>query len=502
MDTTKEELKRYKSENLDAPQTPVRGLLTLGNVAVDMSKSGVSAELLDMYAGILKKPENQQFIHALLSGGIVNVTEQRPSMQACVRAAIVERENGAAVADLAGLNKAKAWAHAASRGELVGETGKPITSIIHMGIGGSYLGPALLSDFFSLSETEQMSVHYVSTHDGVALRQAFDDCDPESTLCVVVSKSFSTWETLENGALAREWLVNALGREAAANHLLAVTAEREKAVQWGVAEGNVLTFPDGLGGRFSLWSAVSVSVVLQFGWAAFCEFVRGGSIVDEHVKDLEQYSPLTGLLAFQNSNVHMHEYTSVSVSAYNSMLRKVTPWLQQLEMESNGKVWRKNGEVLYEAVSPVVFGQHGTDCQHAYFQMVHQGSEVVPVELIGVVDSSYPEQSRYQLANMIAQARTFANGAGKDGGMADYRVLEGGRPCVAIVLQDAGTASLGTLLALYEYRTILHGHLSGVNSFDQFGVEHGKKHVQPVLVELRGEEPSEAPLVNLLRDLL
>ncbi len=506
METTLEQFKRYISNNAGACTTTRADksldVRSIGDVLVDVTRAGFTPHALDFFSSLVNQRETSEFINKFKRGDIVNVTEGRPSMQARVRLAVADNSSEHTERNLAGLLRAKELADAVEAGTLVGSTGQKIQKIIHIGIGGSFLGPALLSDFFSLSCESRLHVEFVSSLDGVSLDRALASSDPETTMCVVVSQSFSTWETLANGRKVKQWLQNQVGDRAVEQQFFAVTAEAEKAMQWGLSEECVIVFPDGLGGRFSLWSAVSLSVVLQFGWEHFHAFVCGGALVDRNVDAMKADSPLLAMTLFQMINMHLRGCKGLSVSAYNSMLRKVTPWMQQLEMESNGKVWRKDGSVDYSVVAPIVFGQQGTDCQHAYYQMLHQGSDVVPAELIGVVDAKFPEETKYQLANMLAQVRTFSEGAGDETEDAAYRILNGGRPTMAFVLKNTTPAALGTLLALFEYRTILHGHLSGVNSFDQFGVEHGKTLIQPVLDEFSGSRASSDQLVDLLKNLL
>ncbi|HVR91649.1 MAG TPA: glucose-6-phosphate isomerase [Novosphingobium sp.] len=349
-----------------------------------------------------------------------------------------------------------------------------VKHLIHIGIGGSALGPALAIDALA-RDGAMVDVHVVSNIDGCALEAAFRACDPATTLIALASKTFTTIETLTNAQSALAWLgengvVDNYGR------VIALTAAPEKAVEWGVDETRVLPFPESVGGRYSLWSSIGFPIALALGWPEFAEFLDGAAAIDRHFLDNDGAANLPLRAAFADQYyTRLRGCQTRAVFAYDERLRLLPDYLQQLEMESNGKSVTLDGEPLGGPSAPVTWGGVGTDAQHAVFQLLHQGTNLVPVDFIAAIapgDDLDPAHHRILLQNCFAQgAALMAGRASKDGA----RAYPGDRPSATMLVDDLTPATLGALIAFHEHRTFANAVLLGINPFDQFGVELGKE---------------------------
>jgi len=349
-----------------------------------------------------------------------------------------------------------------------------IDSILHIGIGGSALGPDLVIDSLG-RDADRFEVRVLSNIDGEAFDEATWGLDPGSTLVVAASKTFTTTETLTNLNAALEWLREA-GIADPYGQVIAVTAAPDKAVAYGIDETRILPFGEGVGGRYSLWSSVGLSIALALGWGAFEELLEGAAEMDRHVRLTDGAANVALLAAFADLFYTQVRGThSRAVFAYDERLRLLPDYLQQLEMESNGKSVTAQGEQLGRPSAPVTWGGVGTDAQHAVFQLLHQGTTAVPVEFVAVIeneDSLDPRHHHLLLANCFAQGAALM--AGKS--QVDLaRAYPGDRPSTTILLQRLDPRSLGALIAFYEHRTFANAVLLGINPFDQFGVEFGKE---------------------------
>ncbi|MDP3673667.1 MAG: glucose-6-phosphate isomerase [Novosphingobium sp.] len=403
---------------------------------------------------------------ALFAGAMVNASERRAATHTAQRG----------VGDAADVEEAQALhlrmkllVEAIHEG-LLGE----IKSLIHIGIGGSALGPALAIDALT-RDGAQVAVHVVSNIDGCALEEAFARCDPATTLIAAASKTFTTTETLTNAASALDWL-RAGGVGDPHGRVIALTASPDKAVEWGVDETRVLPFPETVGGRYSLWSSIGFPIALALGWEAFAEMLEGAAAVDRHFRDTDGAANLPLRAAFADLYyAQVRGCQTRAVFAYDERLRLLPSYLQQLEMESNGKSVTADGAPLGRASAPVTWGGVGTDAQHAVFQLLHQGRHLIPVDFVAVTtpgDALDPVHHRTLLANCFAQgAALMAGKQSKDGA----RAYPGDRPSATILLDDLTPASFGALIAFHEHRTFANAALLGVNPFDQFGVELGKE---------------------------
>ena len=403
---------------------------------------------------------------ALFSGEIVNPSEGRPATH------VAERGSGAPEdVDLATARRQRmrALVDAIEAGAF-----GDITGILHIGIGGSVLGPALLVDALG-RRSSKFNVRFLSNIDGAAFDDAVKTLDPATTLIVVASKTFTTQETLANFEASREWL-QAGGVADPDGRAIAVTARPEAAVEAGIDETRVLQFGEGVGGRYSLWSSVGVTAALALGWDAFEELLEGAAEMDRHFRFAEPAENIPLIAAFADQ-LYAEDFACQSrgVFAYDERLRLLPFYLQQLEMESNGKSVTKEGKPVGRPTAPITWGGTGTDAQHAVFQLLHQGTVLVPVEFIAVRegdDEQDPEHHRLLLLNAFAQGAALMQGKSSDDPQRSY---QGNRPSSTILLERLDARSLGALISFYEHRTFANAVLLGINPFDQFGVELGKQ---------------------------
>ncbi|MGZ2410951.1 glucose-6-phosphate isomerase [Sphingomonas sp. F9_3S_D5_B_2] len=437
----------------------------LGGIYFDWSKTHLDETRV---AEFVQRAERMGFVgarHALFAGEIVNPSEGRPATH------VAERGSGAPEdVDLAAARhqRTRALVDAVEAGAF-----GDVTGVLHIGIGGSVLGPALLVDALG-RRAGKLSVRFLSNIDGQAFDDAVSELDAATTLVVVASKTFTTAETLANMDAALNWLSSA-GIADPHGRVIAVTASPEAAVQAGIDETRVLQFGEGVGGRYSLWSSVGVSAALALGWNGFEELLEGAAEMDRHFRFAEPEVNIPLLAAFADRfYVETIGCQTRAVFAYDERLRLLPFYLQQLEMESNGKSVTTAGEPA-EATAPVTWGGVGTDAQHAVFQLLHQGTIVIPVEFVAVSesdDSLDPEHHRQLLLNAFAQASALMSGRTSDDPQRNY---PGNRPSTTILLDRLDARSLGALIAFYEHRTFANAVLMGINPFDQFGVELGKQ---------------------------
>jgi glucose-6-phosphate isomerase len=385
----------------------------------------------------------------------------------------------------------KAFAEGVQSGELKGGTGRPFKSILHIGIGGSDLGPRLMWDALRPLKPE-IDLKFAANVDGTEFAVATANLDPAETLVVVVSKTFTTQETLANGEAARAWLAAALGEANVGAHLAAVSTALDQTSAFGIAPERVFGMWDWVGGRYSLWSAVSLAVATALGWEVFERLLSGAREMDAHFRTAPLEANAPALLALaQVFNRDGLDRRARSVVPYAHRLRRLPAFLQQLEMESNGKRVGRDGSPIGHGTAPVVFGGEGTNVQHAYFQQMHQGPDVVPMEFIAVAetDEASADMQAKLLANVIAQAEALMVGR-NDPNLGPERAFPGNRPSTLILMDRLTPERLGALIALYEHKTFVEGAIWGINSFDQWGVELGKTLAARILPELEGGKPA------------
>ena len=443
-----------------------------GAVRFDWTKTHLDAAF---GAAFLKLAEAAGFAPrraAMFAGEHINTTEDRAVEHTALRG--VGKDSSVEEAHALHM-RMKSLVEAIHEGAL-GE----VKHLIHIGIGGSALGPALAVDALT-RDGAKVDVHVVSNIDGCALEAAFKVCDPATTMIAVASKTFTTTETMTNALSALEWLRHA-GVADPYGRVVALTADPDKAVEWGVDETRVLPFSESVGGRYSLWSSIGFPIALALGWAEFAEFLDGAAAMDRHFRDTDGLANLPLRAACADLYyTHLRGTQTRACFAYDERLRLLPSYLQQLEMESNGKRVKLDGTPVDGPTAPITWGGVGTDAQHAVFQLLHQGTNLVPVDFIAAIapgDDLEPAHHRNLLANCLAQgAALMAGKPAKDGA----RAYPGDRPSATILCEELNPATLGALIAFHEHRTFANGVMLQINSFDQFGVELGKEIAKAIV---------------------
>jgi glucose-6-phosphate isomerase len=460
----------------------------VAGIYFDWSKTHLDAGLVEAFAAFAETMGLAAAREALFTGGIVNPSEGQAAEH------VAERGHGAP--DAVDLATARRQRMRALIDAIEGGAFGDVTGVLHIGIGGSVLGPALLVDALGRRRAGY-KVRFLSNIDGEAFDEAVGELDAATTLVVVASKTFTTTETLANMAAALNWLDQA-GVEDPDGRLIAVTANPAAAVEAGIDETRVLAFAQGVGGRYSLWSSVGVSAALALGWDAFEELLEGAAEMDRHFRFAEPAANVPLVAAFADRlYVRKLGCQTRAVFAYDERLRLLPSYLQQLEMESNGKSVTADGKPVGQDSAPVTWGGTGTDAQHAVFQLLHQGSVLVPVEFVAVgeaEDSLDAEHHRLLLLNAFAQGAALMQGRDSDDPQRRY---PGDRPSSTILLERLDARSLGALIAFYEHRTFANAVLLGTNPFDQFGVELGKQ-----IARALGEDADVAELDVSTRALI
>ncbi|MEQ1498921.1 MAG: glucose-6-phosphate isomerase [Novosphingobium sp.] len=443
-----------------------------GAVRFDWSKMHLDAAHGTAFVQLAEAAGFAERRGAMFGGEPINQTEGRAVEHTALRG--VGRETSVEEAHALHL-RMKSLVDAIHAG-LLGE----VKHLIHIGIGGSALGPALAIDALARDEAK-VQVHVVSNIDGCALEAAFRACDPATTLIAVASKTFTTTETMTNARSALDWLATN-GVADPYGRVVALTAYPDKAVEWGVDETRVLPFGESVGGRYSLWSSIGFPVALALGWEEFAEFLEGAAAMDRHFLEAQGLANLPLRAAFADLYyTRLRQCQTRACFAYDERLRLLPSYLQQLEMESNGKSVKLDGTPADGPTAPITWGGVGTDAQHAVFQLLHQGTNLVPVDFIAAIipgDSLDPAHHHNLLANCFAQgAALMAGKEAKD----PARAYPGDRPSATILCEDLNPATLGALIAFHEHRTFAAGVLMQINSFDQFGVELGKEIAKAIL---------------------
>ncbi|MFD1007287.1 glucose-6-phosphate isomerase [Oceanisphaera ostreae] len=486
------------------------------HMQVDFSRQHLSVEVKAQLCALARDMDLGTAINGLFGDNCFNHTEGRAALHTALRMP------ADACVNLKGTNvvpfvhhelaRVKAFCKRVHSGEWCGFSGKSITDVVNIGIGGSDLGPAMVTEALACYHDQGIRAHFVSNMDGAQLAQVLQQVDAERTLFIVSSKTFSTDETMTNARAAREWFLAACGDAAQVNkHFVAVSTNAKAVQAFGIGAEQMFEFWDWVGGRFSLWSAIGLPIALTLGFERFEQLLAGAHAMDEHLRDapFEQNIPvLMALLSIWNINVL--GLRSEGVFPYCQDLKRFPAFLQQLNMESNGKGVNNQGEKVSYNTGPVIFGEVGTNGQHAFFQLLHQGSQAVPGDFIGFARSAYgyPEHHRKLLGNMLAQAEAMAFGKNYDdvakelaaeglnaaevAKLAPYKVMDGNRPSTTILCDELTPYNLGALIAMYEHKTFVQGVLWNINSFDQWGVELGKKLAARLIDDLADETETTA----------
>ena len=479
-------------------------------ILFDYSKNRVTARSLELLVDLAREVDLPARIAAMFDGKKINATEGRAVLHTALR----HRGSGPVRVDgedvmpriAAVLARMGDFCERVRSGDWLGYTGQPITDVVNLGIGGSDLGPLMVCEALKPYGHPRLAMHFVSNVDGTQLADTLRQLRPETTLFVVASKTFTTQETLTNACSARTWLLQATRNEAAvASHFVAVSTNAPAVAAFGIDPANMFEFWDWVGGRYSLWSAIGLPIMLYLGRRHFHALLDGAQGMDEHFRSapLERNMPaILGLLGIWYIN--FFAAGSHVIAPYNQHLHRLPAYLQQLEMESNGKSVRLDGERVACRTAPVIWGEPGINGQHAYFQMLHQGTQLTPIDFIASIEnpSSLPGHQAVLLANCFAQAEALMHGksadevrhelAGQGLAPADaeqlqaHKLFPGNRPSNTLLLTRLDPATLGALVALYEHKVFVQGAIWGINSFDQWGVELGKQLACRIHAELQG----------------
>jgi glucose-6-phosphate isomerase len=489
---------RNLRDDLRDPTRPAALTFTAGPLTVDLSRMRGDTRTAQLLADLSLELGVSDRLIAMMTGAHVNVTEDRAALHTALRApsdAVVFVDGADVMPDVrASEERVSDFVESVSSGERRGSSGERLTDVVVIGIGGSDLGPRMVAAATREHHTGDVSVHFVANVDPAELDSVLSRLDPARTLVVTISKTFTTVETLANASAARAWLRASLGEELS-SHLCAVTTAVTRAQEFGVPEDAIFGFRDWVGGRFSLSSAVGIGIEFALGREGMQSMRAGMRAVDQAALTdpaTRNAAVLLGML-----DVWYSQYlgvTSKAVVPYSQDLALLPAHLQQLQMESNGKSVTERGEPVSWPTSPVVWGAPGTNGQHAFFQLLHQGTHLVPVDLIGVKSIKNGERADLLQANLLAQAAALALGRSAEDlraqGVADplvmHKVMPGNRPSSLIWLPDLSPHSVGALVALYEHATAVSGFAWGINPFDQWGVERGKELAEQLLSAIRG----------------
>jgi glucose-6-phosphate isomerase len=486
----------------DDPDRGRRFTIEAEGLYLDYSKNLINDETLSLLAQLAQETGIEQRRDAMFAGEPINVSEDRAVLHVALRMP----KNTPLVVDGVDvvsqvhqvLERMSAFAELVRDGQWRGHTGKPIRTIVNIGIGGSDLGPVMAYEALRHFSQRDLTFRFISNVDATDFVESVRDLSPDETLFIISSKTFSTLETLTNATSARQWLVASLGEAAVAKHFVAVSTNAEKVAAFGIDVANMFGFWDWVGGRYSMDSAIGLSTMIAVGSERFYEMLQGFHAMDEHfcTAPLGENMPvLMGLLAFWNNN--FLSYPTVAVLPYDQYLHRLPAYLQQLTMESNGKHVTEHGQRVTYATGAIYWGEPGTNGQHSFYQLLHQGTTVVPVDFIGFATSLNPLGPHHDIlmSNVFAQAQALAFGrseselraAGVDEPSLASRVMEGNRPSNVLLAKALSPRLLGSLIALYEHSVFVQGALWGIDSFDQWGVELGKQLAVEILPELRPE---------------
>ncbi|MGX5802147.1 glucose-6-phosphate isomerase [Bradyrhizobium sp. Arg314] len=484
---------------------------TDGDLLLDWSKCAVDANTMTMLEKLAGAADLEGRRAAMFEGRKINITENRAVLHTALRnltgkSVVVDGQDTKADV-IAVLDAMGAFADAIRSGKAAGATGRKITDIVNIGIGGSDLGPAMVT--LALAPYHDgPRAHYVSNVDGAHIHDTLKGLSPETTLFIIASKTFTTVETMTNAQTARDWVQKALGKEAVGKHFAAVSTALDLVAKFGIEHDRVFGFWDWVGGRYSVWSAIGLPVMISVGPRNFRAFLDGAHEMDEHFRTApmrKNLPVLLGLIGWWHRVVC--EYPARAVIPYDQRLSRLPAYLQQLDMESNGKSVTLDGTAVTTPTGPLVWGEPGTNGQHAFFQLLHQGTDFIPVEFLAAAVGHEPElkhQHDLLLANCLAQSEAFMKGRTLEEAraqmlakgmkpadvdrIAPHRVFSGNRPSLTILYRKLDPRMLGRLIALYEHRVFVEGTLFNINSFDQWGVELGKELATGLLPVVEGKE--------------
>lgn len=512
------------------PQRAQRYFCSIGKLRLDYSKNRINDTTLKLLIDLAKECALKEKITAMFKGEKINTTENRAVLHTALRnqksnAIFVDGVNVMPnVNDV--LGRMGEFSDALRTGTWLGYTNQIITDVVNIGIGGSDLGALMVCKALRKFGHPRLNMYFVSNVDGVQLQGVLNQVHPETTLFIVASKTFSTQETLTNAFTARKWfLEHSLDEKFIAKHFVAVSTNKEAVKAFGIDEKNMFEFWNWVGGRFSLWSAIGLAIMIYLGKENFASLLEGAFLMDEHFYNAEFNQNLPVILGLIGIwYINFFDAGSHLIAPYDQHLRYFPKFIQQLDMESNGKGVRKNGEKVEYDTSPIIWGDMGINAQHAFFQLLHQGTHLTPIDLIVSLSKkgNLPGHHEILLSNVFAQAQAFMRGKTYDEAytqmlekgmdkqeaqrLAPHRVFSGNRPSNILLLDEICPQSIGSLVALYEHKIFVQGVIWDINSFDQWGVELGKELAKDILSELTSEsknaqnDSSTQHLIEIYKD--
>jgi glucose-6-phosphate isomerase len=495
---------------------------------VDYSKNRITSKTLSLLSELAQEVDLKSGIDAYFGGEAINQTEGRAVLHTALRnpkTAEVLLDGKDMMPEILSVRaKMEDFSTAVLDNEKVGHTGKPFTDVVNIGIGGSDLGPAMVVEALKFYKT-RLNMHFVSNVDGDHVMEVIRDLNPETTLFVIVSKTFTTQETLSNAQTIREWFLRTAPEHAVSHHFVAVSTNIEAVKAFGIDADNIFPMWDWVGGRFSLWSAVGLSIMLAIGKKDFGDLLRGAYEMDEHFRyqPFEENIPVVlALISIWYNNFFGAE--SEAIIPYTQYLHRFAAYMQQGIMESNGKSVDRNGQKIDYQTGTIIWGEPGTNSQHAFFQLIHQGTKLIPADFIGFTQSLHKKKDHHKklMSNFIAQTEALMNGKDEatvvaelkkqqlnESEIADlkpFKIFEGNKPTNSILINKLTPSSLGALIALYEHKIFVQGYIWNIYSYDQWGVELGKQLANNILKDFDSEtlqqhDASTLQLINIFKAL-
>lgn len=477
---------------------------------VDYSKNRITEETLSLLFELAEEAGLKEAINSYFEGDLINQTEGRAVLHTALRAKKEDRVllDGQNIVDevFEVREKIKAFSEEVISGKRKGFSGKPFTDVVNIGIGGSDLGPVMVTEALKFYKNH-LKVHFVSNVDGDHVHESLKELDPETTLFIIVSKSFTTQETLSNALTIKKWFLQNASEKDVADHFVAVSTNLKKIKEFGIADDNVFPMWDWVGGRFSLWSAVGLSIALSVGYKNFEELLAGAHEMDLHFRETpfqENIPIVLALISVWYNNFFGAE--TEAIIPYTQYLHRFSAYLQQGIMESNGKSMDRNGNRVSHQTGTIIWGEPGTNSQHAFFQLIHQGTKLIPADFIGFKESLHGDVSHHNklMANFFAQTEALMNGKTRNEvqteleaqnltetklqNLLPFKVFEGNKPTNTLLIQKLTPKSLGALIALYEHKIFVQGIVWNIFSYDQWGVELGKQLADTILTEIENSE--------------
>ncbi len=515
-DMFKEDKDRYKKYTID-----------LDKLTFDFSKNRIDEKVFNSLIDLAKSAGLQEKIEEMFCGEKINTTENRAVLHTALR----NRDNHPIFVDDEDvmpevnnvLKRMKDFSDEVRSGEWKGHSGKKIKSIVNIGIGGSDLGPVMAVEALKPYCKKGLDMHFVSNIDGTHMIEVLKKCKPDTTLFVVASKTFTTQETMTNANTARKWLIDELGKTAVKKHFVAVSTNKEEVKKFGINVKNMFEFWNWVGGRYSMWSAIGLPIMIAIGWDNFEKLLEGGNAIDKHFRTtpLENNIPvIMGLLGVWYHNFFGAE--SYAVLPYDQYLHRFPAYLQQADMESNGKGVRFDGKYLDYQSGPILFGEPGTNGQHSFYQLIHQGTHLIPCDFIAPIHSHNETGNHHEilLANVLAQAKALMKGKTEKEAeeelirmkknkedialLKKHRAFSGNRPSNMILVEKVDPFTLGMLVSLYEHKIFVQGVIWQVNSYDQWGVELGKQLANQILPQIsagKNVKTSDNSTKNLIKKI-